>query len=176
MPDVRTRETYLFDTITHSDPVAAGTSFSYFTNTGTKTTNQQNFQNERKVRDGAEMRVWRIGVKYEATVTIADAALLDENIVLTFLVDGIEQTQGPVSMFPAGGGVHYVAPAATATLFQINNGAPGNHAAADRTTPIIVTGMNDYEVVLRHGAASDMSADVDVQVILYVHMREPVRA
>ena len=174
---VRYRETMLWDTVTHTDPVAAGDEFRYFSSVGTKTQFQQNFQNERRLQPGEEMRVWSIRCAYpDQGVTPADATLIQLGAVVNFLVDDVVQAQYPMWMLPQGGGMSHYTPEDAATTDQISNGIPTARAVFRRRRPIIITDENTYEVVIRYGTAANMSASVVVQVVLEVQRREIVRA
>ena len=174
---IRYRETFLWDTVTHTDPVAAGDEFRYFTDVGTKTRFQQNFMNERRLQPGDEMRVWSVRCGYpDNGVTAADATLIQLGAVLTFLVDDVPQMQAPIYMLPQGGGMVHYTPLSTATTDHVSNGIPEPRAVYRRRRPIIITDKNKYEVVIRYGTAANMSTSVVMQVVLEVQRKEIVRA
>ena len=173
----RTRETFLWDTITHSDPVAAGAEFRYFINTTSKGRHQQNFDDERRIPEGSEMRIHGIRCAFpDAGAPPADVTLILQSCWVQVLVDEVSQFEAPMWALPAGGGIHFVTPEAAATTDNIQNGIPSAAAVHRRAHPIIVTGKQSYEVILRYGAAADMSGDVVVQVALDVETEEVIRA
>ena len=177
MPDTRYRETAIWDTVTHTDPVAAGAEFRYFTDNAGKTRWQQNFDNERRIPKGSIWDVWAIRVATpDAGVTPADFTLFHNSAHLTFLVSEQDVFSAPCWALPQGGGLHFYSPEAAATTDNIANGVQSADAVHRRQNPIRITGDDTYEAVIHYGAAVDGSASVVVQVVLEVEIQEIVRA
>tara|TARA_Y100000310_G_C20636492_1_gene791441 strand:+ start:303 stop:827 length:525 start_codon:yes stop_codon:yes gene_type:complete len=174
---MRYRESFLWDTLTHTDPVAAGDEFRYFVSTTSKNRFQQNFDNERRLPQGASMLIHSVRVGFpDQGVTPADATLIQIGCWVQVLVDDIPQMEAPIWALPQGGGMCHYTPEDAGTTDQLSNGVPTADAVHRRRTPIEVTSDNTYEVIMRYGAAANMSASVVVQCLLEVQYVEEVRA
>ena len=176
MADRRYTETFLFDEITHTDPIAAGAEFRYFVDTSSKNRRQQNFDNERRIQSGAEMLIWSLRIQYAPDVPLADALLIEDQAWVQLLVDDIPQMEGTISLFPWGGGLVAWTPEAAATGDTVSNGLQSAQAAYNRRTPVKLDGDQTYEVIIRYGAAADLSASAVITVALLVQLGVPVRA
>jgi len=137
---------------------AQGEGTSPTVGSGTKTVADTNLDRSRELPsryNRFDLRAIRLVVSGNTGVPVpADVYSLFKNFVLQLIIDGTLYTNGPLEMFPAGGGMSGIGQLTTAGLgitdstFGVNNGWPSNEAIFKLAEPIIIPQGSTFELDL----------------------------
>lgn len=117
---------------------------------------------------GWEMLVFSIRLETVATVSAADIQNLENTLLHEFWILGKVYSQGPMSFYPAGGGVSgAVSTTANATTTATwVNGVPAQGAAKQFLVPHKIGSGEAFFSKLRFPTAASLSGTRDVRVVL----------